>query len=106
MNVNCGACPLTKVSPTLAPGSSSNLSQTLGTPHQEVPNDRLSREGARPKDSACLDFYVPDRKGSSLSQLSPQCSGMMSQVGNLSFIIKLHNLMEKYRTPFLEWIGL
>ena len=62
--------------------------QILGTSNQEVPYDRLSREGAGPKDSACLDFYVLDGKGSRLSQLSPKHSSMLSQVGNLLFIIK------------------
>ena len=52
----------------------------------------------RPKDSACLDFYVPDGKGSTL--IEPKVSGMLSQAGNLLFIIRLHNLMEKYGAPF------
>ena len=54
----------------------------------------------RPKDSTCLDFYVLDGKGSRLSQLSPKHFGMLSQAGNLLFIIRIHNLIEKYGTPF------
>ena len=88
--------------PTPVPGSSSNPCQTLGTPSQEVSNDRLSREGVRSKDSACLHFYVPDGKSSRLSQLSPKCSGMLSQASNVLFIIRLCNLMEKYGTPFFR----
>ena len=87
---------------TLVPRSSSNPPQILGTPSQDVPNDRLSEEGVSPKDSACLDLYVPDGKGSRLTQMSPKCSGMLSQVGNLLFILRLCNLMEKYRTPFFR----
>ena len=60
----------------------------------------------RPKDSACLDLYVPDGKGNRLSKMSPKCSCMLSQAGNLLFIIRLHNVIEKYGTPFLESIGL
>ena len=60
------------------------------------PNDRLSAEGVRPKDSACFDLYILDGKDSRLSQMSPICSGMLSHVDNLLFTIRLHNLMEKY----------
>ena len=58
--------------PTLAPGSSSKSPPTLGTPSQDIPHDRLSGEGVRPKDSTCLDFYILDGKGSRFSQLSPE----------------------------------
>ena len=92
--------------PTLAPRSGSNLSQILRTPSQDIPNNSLSRENVRPKDSPYPDLYIPDGKGSRLSQMSPKHSGMLSQAGNLLFIIRLHNSMEKYGTPFLEWIGL
>ena len=85
--VACGMCSLTKVHCSLSPKSNSPP-QTLGTPCQEVSNDRLSRENARPKDSNCLDFYVPDGKSSRLSQLNPKCSGRMSWVGYLSFFSK------------------
>ena len=88
--------------PSLAPGSSSNPPQALGTPSQDVPDDKLSGEGVRPKDSACLDFCIPDGKGSRLSQLSPRHSGMLSKAGNLLSIIRLLNLMEKYGTPFFR----
>ena len=98
--------PLTRVLCPLLPWVKFKPPQILGTPSQEVLNNRLSWEGARPKDSTCLDFYVPNGKGSRLSQLSPKHSCMLSQACNLFFIIRLHNLMEKYRTPFLEWIGL
>ena len=74
-------CPLTKVHHQFLPQVKSNPPQTVGTPSQEVPNDRLSREGTRPKDSACLDFYVLDGKGSKLSQLGPKHSDMFSQAG-------------------------
>ena len=52
----------------------------------------------RPKDSACLDLYVPD--SSRLSQMSPKHSGVLFHAGNLLFNIRLCNLMEKYRTSF------
>ena len=39
--------------PPLSPGSNSNPPETLGTPSQDVPNDRLSKEGVKPKDSTC-----------------------------------------------------
>ena len=90
----------------IVPVSSSNPPQSLGTPNRDIPNDRLSGEGARSKDSACLELYVPGGKDSRLSQMSPKCSGMLSNAGNLLFIIRLHNLMEKYRAPLLEWIAL
>ena len=32
--------------------------------------------------------------------MSPKHSGMLSHAGNLLFIIRLHNPMEKYVTPF------
>ena len=32
--------------------------------------------------------------------MSPKHSGMLFWAGNLLFIIRLHNLMEKYGTPF------
>ena len=92
--------PHKSLSPTLDPGSNSNPSQTLGTPSQEEPSDRLIREDARPRDPSYLDIYVLDGKGSRLSQLSPKCSGKFSQAGNLLFTIKLGNLMEKYGTPY------
>ena len=75
--------------------------QNLGPPSQEVPDDRLSRDGVRPKESTCLDIYVLDGKGSRLIQLNPKHSDMLSQAGNLLFIIKLCNLKEKYGTPFV-----
>ena len=78
----------------IASMSSSNLPQIIGTPNCYIQNDRLSREGVRPKDSACLDLYVPDGKNSRLSEMSPKCSGMIFYAGNLLFIIRLHNLME------------
>ena len=74
--------------------------QILRTPNQDVPNDRLSGEGVRPKDSPYLDLYVLNGKGSKLSQMNPKHSGILSQAGNLLFIIRLCNLMEKYGTPF------
>ena len=43
---------------TLVSGSNSNPPPILGTPSQEVPDDRLSRASARPKDSTCLDFCI------------------------------------------------
>ena len=54
----------------------------------------------RSKESACFDLYVPDGKGSRLSQMSPKYSSMLSHAGNLLFIIKLCNLIEKYGTAF------
>ena len=66
----------------------------------------INGEGVRPKDSAYLDLYVLDGKGSRLSQMSPKHSDMLSQAGNLLFIIRLCNLMEKCGTLFLECIGL
>ena len=96
----CSVSPHQSSSPSLAPRSSSNPPQILGTPNQEVPNGRSSGEGARPKDSAFLDFYVPDGKGSRMCQLSLKCSGLLSQVSDFQFIIKLHNLIKKYGTPF------
>ena len=95
-----GVPPYQSPLPTLSPGSSLNPNQTLGTPSEEVPNAELSREGVRPRDFACQDFYVPDGKGSRLIHMSPKCSGIMSQTGNLLFIIRLHNLIEKYGAPF------
>ena len=95
-----GLSPDQSPSPTLAPGSSSRPSQILGTPSQDVPDDRSGGEGARPKDSTCIDLYVPDDKGSRLSQLSPNFSGMFSEAGNPLIIIRMCNLMEKYRAPF------
>ena len=89
-----GAPPQQSPLPTIAPVSSSNPPQIIDTPNQDIPNDRLSGENARPKDSACLGLYVPDGKGSRLSQMSPKCSGMLSHTGNLLFIIRLHNLIE------------
>ena len=63
--------------PTLAPRSSLNPPWVSGTPYQDVPNDRLSGEGVRPKDSACFDLYVLGGKGSRLSQMNPNCSGLV-----------------------------
>ena len=54
----------------LAQMSSSNPPQISGTASQDVPNDRLSRGGVRPKDSPCFDIYTPDGNGI-LSQISP-----------------------------------
>ena len=93
--VGCGACPPPKFITNSCPWVKSNPLQTLGTHSQKVSNDSLSTEDARPKDSAYLDFYVPDGKGNRLSQLSQKCSGLLSQTGNLLLIIKLLNLMEK-----------
>ena len=101
-----GVPPQQSPSPTLAPKLSSNPPLISGTPCQDVPNERLSGEGARPKDFTCFDLYVPDGKGSRLSQMNSKYSSMLSCAGNLLFIIRLHNLMEKYRTPFWVWIGL
>ena len=43
-----GVSPHQSLSPTLAPGSGSNSSQTLGTPSEEVPDDdRLNGEGVQ-----------------------------------------------------------
>ena len=89
-------------SPTLDPRSSSNPTEIVGSPSQDVPNDRFSGEGVRPKDSACLDLYVSDGKGSRLSQMGPKFSGMLSHTCNLLFIIRLQNLMEKFGTPFFR----
>ena len=60
----------------------------------------------RPKDSTCLNFYVPAGKGSRLGRLNLKFSGMLSQDGNLLYLIRLHNVKKKYGIPFLEWIGL
>ena len=78
----------------------------MGTPNQYMPNDKLSREGARPKDSICLDLYVPDGKGSRLSQMRPKCSGMLSHAGNLLFIIKLQISWKNMEPNFSEQTGL
>ena len=72
--------------------------QILRTPSQGVPSDRLSGEGVRPKDSTCLDLYVPDGKDSRLNQMSPKHSGMLSQDGNLLFIMNLH-ISWRYTEP-------
>ena len=95
-----GVPPQQSPSPSIAPVLSSNPPQILVTSNQDICNDRSSEEGGRPKDSACLDCYIPDGKNSRLSQMSPKLSGMLSHAGNLLFIITLCNLMEKYRTPF------
>ena len=89
----------------IAPVSSLNPPQILGTSNWDIPNDMLSGEDARPKDSTCFGCYVPDAKNGRLSQMSPTHSAMLSHTGNLLFIIRLHNPMEKYGTPFLEQIG-
>ena len=34
--------------------------------------------------------------------MSPKHYGMLSHVGNLLFIIRLHNLIQKYGTPFFR----
>ena len=82
--------------------SSSNPLQILGAPNQNVPDDWLSGGDVRPKDSACLDLYVPESKSGRFSQVSPKHSGMVSYAGNLLFIIKLSNLMEKYGYPIWD----
>ena len=92
--------------PTTAPVSSSNPPQILDTPNRDMSNDRLNGEGARPKDLVYLDLYIPDGKNSRLNQASPKCTVILSHASNLLFIVRLCNLMEKYITPFLEWIGL
>ena len=67
-----GTTPQQSPSPTIVPVSSSNPPQFLGAHHQDISSDRLIREGVRPKDSPCLDLYVPDGNGSRLSQMSPK----------------------------------
>ena len=86
------SCPCVKFKPP----------QILGTASQDVPIDRLSGKGVRPFDSTYLDLYVQDGKGSRFSQMSPKCSGMLSPGGNLLSMVKLHNIKEKYGTPFLR----
>ena len=43
----------------------------------------IGGEGGRPKDSTCLDFFIPDGKGSRLCQLSAKHSDMLPQAVNL-----------------------
>ena len=106
IKVYCGCIPLPESITHSCPQVKFKPPELLETPNQEVSNNKPSGEGVRPKDSTCLDFYILDGKGSRLRQLSPKHSGVMSQTGNLPFIVKLHNLMKRFRTPFLEWIGL
>ena len=44
-----GVPPQQNPLPVLTPGLCSNHSQILGTPSGDVPNDRMSGEGVRPK---------------------------------------------------------
>ena len=86
------SCPCIKFKP----------SSDFSTPSQDVLIDKFSGEGVRPNDFAGLDLYIMDGEGRRLSQMSPKHSGMLSHAANILFIFKLHNLMEKYGTPFFR----
>ena len=73
-----------------------------GSAKPEVFVNRLGGKGARPKNTTFLDIYMPDGKGTRLSQVNPRSLSMLLKVGNPLVIIKLVDLMEKYGTPFFR----
>ena len=60
----------------------------------------------RLKNTISLDFFVPDHKGSHLSQLNPKPTGILLPMGNPIILIKLENLMGRYGMPFfqIDWL--
>ena len=69
--------------------------------------DTLSVEALRPKDSVCLDLFVPDGKYRRVNQVSQKCSGMSCFMLLISYSLSGYILSWRNMEPhFLEWIGL